>query len=203
MKQRIALCVGLVAIGLSASAQAQAQPVPPYYPGAAYPGRIYPGAGPALPPYEIVALVRSTGLEPLSRPMRQGPVYVLRALDPAGQELRVIADARLGRILKVVPVAGPRYVGPIMPPPYGRPTGRMVPDGPTARVAALPPGTEGAPVNGPAVGNTPAAQASPPPLPRPRPKVAAAVSPAVTPETTGAIPAPATPAPPPADEQAE
>jgi hypothetical protein len=180
VQKTIALCAGLVAVGLAASAQAQA--IAPYYPGTAYPGAMYPGAGPALPPYEIVTIVRSTGLEPLSRPLRQGPAYVLRAMDPAGQEMRVIADARSGRLLKVVPVAGARYVGPMTPPPYG--------------VAPPPPAV---------------AQQAAPPLPRPRPKVAAAeqLPAAETKETTGAItppPNPPTPTAPPtpaADDQAE
>jgi hypothetical protein len=106
---------------------------------------VYHGYVPGLPPHEIVALVRSTGLVPLSRPMRRGPIYVLHAVDPAGQEVRVIVDARLGRILRVVPLLGPRYAMPVVPPPYGRPPGpiAMAPDGygPNSRIAALPPGT--------------------------------------------------------------
>jgi len=206
VQKTIALCAGLVAVGLAASAQAQ--PIPPYYPGGAY---IYPGAGPALPPYEIITIVRSTGLEPLSRPLRQGPTYVLRALDPAGQEMRVIADARSGRLVKIVPVAGNRYVGPMTPPPYGAAVSR-VPDGngPNSRVAGLP----DAPVAAPP---PPPAQAGPP-LPRPRPKLAASEQPPVsapataatpsaeTKETTGAITPPAPPPAPPLPagiEQAE
>ena len=211
MQIKIALCAGLLAVGLAASAQAQ--PIAPYYPGTAYPGAnypgaMYPGAGPALPPYEIVTIVRSTGLEPLSRPLRQGPTYVLRAIDPAGQEMRVIANARTGRLLQVVPVPGARYVGPMTPPPYGRPIGRMVPDGngPSSRIAGLPPGAQDAPVAAPPL---PRAVQAGPPLPRPRPKVAAAEQPppaAETKETTGAItrpPTPPAPPPPAADEQAE
>ena len=60
MQKTFALCAALVAVGLAASAQAQ--PITPYYPGGAY---MYPGAGPALPPYEIITIVRSTGLLPL------------------------------------------------------------------------------------------------------------------------------------------
>ena len=47
--------------------------------------------------------------------MRQGPTYVLRAIDPDGQEVRVTVDARLGRIIQVVPMMGPRYA--VLPPP--------------------------------------------------------------------------------------
>src|SRR5882724_8199936 len=96
----VALCAGLLASSLTVSGAVLAQPVPPpVYPGAAYsgpaypgpvyraapyPGPVHPGYGPGLPPYEIVAVVRSTGLEPLTRPVRNGAVYALRALDPVG-----------------------------------------------------------------------------------------------------------------------
>jgi hypothetical protein len=201
LKHVIALCAGLLALGASASAGDLAQPVLP-----GYPGPVYPGYALGLPPHEIVTIVRSTGLEPLYRPVRHGPSYVLRAADPAGQEMRVTVDARSGRVLQIIPVLGPRYA--VMPPPYGRPPGRiaMVPDGygPNSRITALPPGVEGPPMIGPgigappsvpprapAAGAPPAGQAGPPPLPRPRPKVAAAPSPAAP----AAKPAPAAPSP--------
>jgi hypothetical protein len=213
LKSKIALCAGLLAFGLSASERALAQPVPPYYPGA-----VYPGYAPGLPPHEILTIVRSTGLEPLSPPMRRGPVYALRAADRAGQEVRVIVDARLGRIVRIVPAFGPRFAAPIVaPPPYGRPPGGvvMVPDGygPNSRIAALPPGGDGSPENGPgpagvptAPGHSPAVSAAPgrapavgapprpavqagPPLPRPRPKLAAtATDSSASKPVTGAVP---------------
>jgi hypothetical protein len=161
----------------------------------------YPAGTPlALPPYEIVAIVRSTGLEPLSRPARQGPVYVLRALDAGGKEVRVLVDARMGRIVRVVPTAGQAA----MPPPYGMPPGRVVPDGngPNSRVVGVPPPYGALPYPSPPYGAPPASGsplpdhpegsvASPappggaaaitpsspkrvsPPLPRPRPKAVA------------------------------
>ena len=191
MHQKIALCASVLALSLTVSASVSAQPASPNYPG--------PVA--ALPPHEILTSVRSTGLEPLSRPMRFGPAYSLRAADAAGREVRVIADARTGRILTVDPVLFPRYVGP--PPPNGRPPGRIaaVPDGhsPNSRIATLPPGAEGPPPGGPAAGGLPAvqapaavaprpaAQAGPPPLPRPRPKLAAVDS-TVAPPVTSAAP---------------
>jgi hypothetical protein len=193
LKQTFALAAAL-AVGLTMAEAALAQTVttvPPANPG------------PGVPSYEIVAIVRSTGLEPLHRPMRQGPSYVLRAMNPVGQEVRVIVDARSGRIVKVVPLPGPRYVAPLGPTPYGRPPGRtaMVPDGygPSSRVTALPPGIDGPPAVG--AGRPPAAAAAPhpaapagaPPLPRPRPKVAGTEAPA-------AATAPAAPPSPPKGE---
>src|SRR5712692_2332433 len=113
-------------------------PAPPIYPGYA-----------AMPPYEVMAIVRAAGMRPLSPPLRNGPTYMLRALDPAGQEVRVVVHARSGRIARVAPMFGPRYAGPIAPPPYGPPPGRVVlaPDGssPNARIAALPPALDGPP----------------------------------------------------------
>jgi hypothetical protein len=169
------LCAGLIAFSAAASAGDLAQPVLP-----GYPAPVYPGYAAALPPHEVVTIVRSARLQPLHRPMRHGPTYVLRAVDPAGQEVRVTVDARLGRIVQVVPVLGPRYA--VLPPPYGRPPGLipMIPDG------VPPPGVDGSPMTGPglgvpppAPGRAPAAAAAPPaaapaspPLPRPRPKLA-------------------------------
>jgi hypothetical protein len=112
---------------------------------ARYPGTVYPGAG--LPPHEIVTIVRSTGLEPMGSPVHQGPTYALRAVDPAGEEVRVIVDAQRGRIVKVIPLMAPRYAMPLLRPPYGRPPRpmAMVPEGygPNPRAPMLPPGAEG------------------------------------------------------------
>jgi hypothetical protein len=204
LHQKIALCASVLALSLATSASVSAQPAPPYYPGAAHPGTVYPGPAPALPPHEILTSVRSTGLEPLSRPMRFGGAYSLRAADPAGREVRVIADARTGRVLRISPVLFPLYAAPV-PPAHvggaGQP-GRVtaVPDGygPNSRIATLPPGAEGPSPNVPAAGGLPAvrapaaapprpvAQAGAPPLPRPRPKLAAADPTATMPATSAA-----------------
>jgi hypothetical protein len=190
LNQKVALLASILAFALTASAQALAQPVPP-----PYPGTVPPGFDGGLPPAEVNALVRSTGLRPLEVPIRRGPVYAMRAIDPDGQEVRVIVNARTGRISKVIPITVPRYA---LVPPSGRPPGRiaMVPDdyGPDARLGAAP-GLDGPPPNGPGAPTGPvpigspqrdaAAQAAPP-LPRPRPKVAATVPPA-----TGGTPGPA------------
>jgi hypothetical protein len=159
VKHRILFCASVAAFALLAAQPGLTQVGP-------YPGTIYPGAG-ALPPHEIVTIVRSTGLEPIGRPARQGPAYALHAVDPAGEEVRVVVDAHMGRIVKVIPLSGPRYAMPLMRPPFGRPPRpmAMVPDGAGAS----------APYD-------PAAQARPP-LPRPRPKVASTEAP-----TTGAPP---------------
>jgi hypothetical protein len=72
----------------------------------AQPVTYYPDANWDLPPAAAIAIVRLKGLEPLSRPQRQGVKYVLRALDPTNREVQVTVDARSGRILHVIPTAG-------------------------------------------------------------------------------------------------
>src|SRR5262245_847175 len=131
LKQTFGLCAVVFALALIGSGAALAQAVPP---------GLYPDAGPALPPHEVITIVRSTGLEPLGRPVRRGPVYTIRAVDPAGgEELRVIVDAQVGNVVRMVPVVMPRGV------PVLRPPGRvaMAPDayGPNARMPM--PGAEG------------------------------------------------------------
>ena len=130
MRQKLAIYAGLLAVSLAGSAPAFAQ--------------AYPPTG-TLRRFEVIALVRSTGLEPLSRPVRQGPAYVLNAVNPAGREVRVVVDARLGHIVRVIPLAPTRNVAglgvPPLPPPYARPPAGIagVPDGygPNSRTAGL------------------------------------------------------------------
>jgi hypothetical protein len=49
-------------------------------------------------PYEIMRTVRSAGFHPMSRPLREGASYVLRATDFRGIPMRVVLDARTGVI---------------------------------------------------------------------------------------------------------
>ena len=197
---KIALYIAVLFMTIAAPGALRAQPVmQPYYPGFA-----------GLPPYEILAIVRSAGLDPVSRPARQGPVYVLRALNPAGQEVRVVVDARMGRIVKVVAVA-PTDPGAFAPP-ASIPPGRAVPDsnGPASRSAALPSGIDddtdfeplhpGAPAILPKPPARTAAKPPPPPLPRSRPKEAAVAAPSasaapIAAAAPAATPATATPVP--------
>jgi hypothetical protein len=199
VKHRVLLCAGIAALALLASRPGVAQP---------YPGAVYPGE--ALPPHEAVTIVSSTGLEPVGRPVRQGPVYALRAVDPAGEEVRVIVDAYLGRIVKVIPLSGPRYAMPLLRAPYGRPPRptAMVPGDEFDDFTSIGPGPGGSPSGVARVPRDPAAQAgqSGPPLPRPRPKLASTEAPAAAPaaareqgaaQTTGTVTAPADAAAPP------
>ena len=75
------------------------------------------GAGPAaaLPPHEILTILRSTGFDPLGQPVRRGPNYVLRAIDDNDREVRVVVSARSGDVLSVTPM----QTASRMPPPRG------------------------------------------------------------------------------------
>ena len=92
---RCPIALAAVAIlGLVPFGSLTSQPLMPY--PAPYSG--YPGAYGDVPPYEVLAIVRSKGLAPLGRPRRQGTAYALRALDPSDREVQVTVDARTGRI---------------------------------------------------------------------------------------------------------
>ena len=62
-----------------------------------------------LPASDILASMRLLGLSPITRPVRQGPYYVLHAVDSRGTRLRVVVDAELGDILSVTQLYVPRF----------------------------------------------------------------------------------------------
>ena len=91
MKQQIAFAV-LAALTLAAPAVAEPmRPVQSAAPG-------------VLPPYEIMTIIRSTGFDPLDRAVRRGSHYVVHAIGNDGREVRVLVDARSGRIVSLTPV---------------------------------------------------------------------------------------------------
>jgi len=163
LKKQLAVCAGLLL--LAAAGRADAQAVYSGYSG--YSGAAVSEA--ALPPYEIMSIVRSTGLAPLTRPMRRGPFYVLVAVDRVGRQMRVVVDARLGDIVNMRPafassgepahataLTGPALTGPALPgaeppPPSVAEIPRSADARPPSRVSAPSPL---------------------PPLPRPRPNLA-------------------------------
>lgn len=86
----------------------------PYMPGAygqgpyaAMPPARYDRSGldarPVLPPYQVVTILRSNGYSPLGRVARRGWIYTIAALDPHGDDGRLIIDARTGRIMRFIP----------------------------------------------------------------------------------------------------
>jgi hypothetical protein len=124
----LAACAAVTILAAGEPAAVTAQPV------------FYPGSPAVLPPYEILTIARSVGLEPLGRPVRSGETYGLRAVNPAGQVVQVVVHARMGRILRVVPATRAAGAIPPNPVPYPAP-GAMVPDGygPNSRIAVYPP----------------------------------------------------------------
>jgi hypothetical protein len=174
--------------------------------------------GGVVPPSEIAAIVREEGFDPISRPVLQGRYYVLRALDRAGIELRIVVEARIADIVSVRPVG--RAMGGYAPGPRLSPP-RSVPP----RVVTVPPDLDGpgmidgrrgrfedepmVPPRAVPGGPGPKSAARPPgptPLPRTRPgqdsqaattPAAAAPAPAATPQATkpaAAAQAPSAPA---------
>jgi len=143
-----------------------------------------------LPAYEIKTIVRSVGLDPIGPAMRRGRNYVMRAIDDAGREVRVVVDARYGEVISVAPV--------MVPPPYGpRPGIARVPppdyDGPPP-IYGVPSIYEDEPPPRPprVVNRLPSAaliKPRRPPLPRPRPAEASLA--ATTATTPTPVPAPA------------
>jgi hypothetical protein len=207
LKKQLAICAGLLLLGLGTAGTAVAQAVFPSLPD------------PALPPYEIMSIVRSTGLAPLTRPMRRGPYYVLVAVDRVGRQMRVVVDAQLGDIVNLRPALAAGSYGLELGGPNGLPGGHAAtPDtaGATPAYGSHPSADAGLPptpprsipnaraVNPPNNGAVPPptrlaiaepALPSPPPLPRPRPKLALNEAPAAAPAPAeppaGKPPAPA------------
>src|ERR1041385_8447459 len=61
----------------------------------------WPGYGPRLlPPHEIAAIARASGFAPLGNPQQRGIVYTISAINPAGDDGKLVIDARSGRIIR-------------------------------------------------------------------------------------------------------
>lgn len=152
--------------------------------------------GRALPPTEIVLIMRSAGFLPTTEPTLTGATYVVRAVDPYGTPIRVIVDARYGYILSVHRIAGTEPVRR-PPDPYRAWGMRARPDGTDDADRVTPPR---------AIPTQPdrslSAAPAHPPLPKPRttPDEQAAKSAPAPP--TDADPPPAAAPSPPGDKQA-
>ncbi len=152
--------------------------------------------GGTLPPREIVAIVRSRGLVPVTPPALAGSNYALRAMDRYGTPVRVLVDARFGDIVSVRRIAlanPPRPPAPAPNPPPADLLGPVPSDvdsddepiSPPNVIPAVPPRQPG----------DPSAAVSPPKPPVAKRKPSG--------ETTAAKPDSADPASPPANASTE
>ena len=115
------------------------------------PVKAQPMAADLLPPYEVATIVASMGMRPLDRPIWRHGRYSVSAIDRYGREVRVVLDARDGRVLAVRPLARdyvdePRYAPPPpsayprsgpYEPRYDQPYG--TPPSPPAMIPGRPP----------------------------------------------------------------
>src|SRR2546427_13142487 len=85
--------VALCALAIMATpAAAQSPGWGPYGPGTYAPDAIS---------YGIYATLRANGLRAISRPFQSGPYIVVRAVDPYGAAVRILLNARYGKIFSI------------------------------------------------------------------------------------------------------
>jgi hypothetical protein len=88
-----------------------------------------PGYGPRLlPPAEVHAIAREAGFAPIGIPQQRGLVYTISVINNAGDDGKLVIDARSGRIIRFIPAyrMGDNFngdldvaygaVGPLPPP---------------------------------------------------------------------------------------
>lgn len=95
MKAKTTLLLTLGVLGCCGVQAAQADPLPP------------PPAPPierGVAPYDVIAIVRSMHLDPVTAPIRRGTRYVVRAIDRWGNTVRVVVDAEVARVIALRPV---------------------------------------------------------------------------------------------------
>ena len=161
---------------------------PPSY--APPPGRPYgyyaePGQ---MPLHEVYAVVRENGFLPLGIPRRQGYVYEISAIDPNGEDGRLLIDGRNGRIIRFTPAywmgrnhdAGLYGAQAALPPPTSV-RGGPRPPAPIPHIASRDVASRAVPLPAPKPAQTAIAQ----PLPQPHPQVGAAAPPPAAAVTVG------------------
>jgi hypothetical protein len=121
LQQRTAIFAAVLALGLADVGIANAQAI--YF---GFAPRVY---DPGLPPHEIMRIVRSTGLAPLTRPGRRGPYYMVVAANRSGGQMRVVVDAYSGEIVRINPMLVAGLYAPQVAAPYD----------PAPRVVTVPP----------------------------------------------------------------
>jgi hypothetical protein len=188
-----------IALGAAAAGPAAAQAV-------------YSSSVEIMPPQEAAAVVRAMGFDPIGRPVWRPGRYLVRAIDPSGQDVRVAIDARMGDVISVRPVMpamGAYYedgppAGAYEPyPRYARPyrgsdprVVRVPPRFEDEDVAELPPPDATPRVITAPRGAVPHASSAMPartPLPRPRPVASLASAPSQEPVAAAPAKVPAPP----------
>jgi len=163
----------------------------------------YGGYGPdAVAIHAMIAQLRANGLHPISQPFWSGSYVVIRAVDPLGDTVRVLFNARYGNLVSIAPLPRAPVVGGGSYPPYGaypgrpyepyprygalRPDLKVEPEASPDAQAPLPPDARYPGPNGP---ESRTATISPPRTPMPRPRPAMKTAPNAT---AAAKPAPDT-----------
>lgn len=201
---RVAAAILAAAALLAGAGALHAQPLPPMDgPRVIYGSQAYFGGrfaappvfapDPAMPPYEVAAILRSRGFLPLGGPVRRGGFYLASAVHPNGDHGRVVIDAYTGAVVRFLPaseVTGTSrsddmvlvYQGPTFPPsvrgvprppasvPRVASRAPVVTPKPRPQAAPQAPETAQAPPV-PAPVETKPAAASPPLVPKPVEKV--------------------------------
>ena len=90
-----------------------------------------------LPPQEVYTVVRENGFSPLGAPQQRGLVYTIAVIDRAGDDGRLLIDARSGRIIRFMPAYGGAQTLTDDPPViYGAPGPGALP--PVSRIRGVP-----------------------------------------------------------------
>ena len=121
LQQRTAIFAAVLALGLADVGIANAQAI--YF---GFAPRVY---DPGLPPHEIMRIVRSTGLAPLTRPGRRGAVLWWSQPIARAARCGVVVDAYSGEIIRINPMLVAGLYAPQVAAPYD----------PAPRVVTVPP----------------------------------------------------------------
>ena len=156
-------------------------PPPPYGAPPLYaPGTPYGYEPGLMPPHEVYAVLRENGFLPLGIPHRQGYAYEISAMDPDGEDGRLLIDGRNGRIIHFTPAYW-----------MGRAHGSELTGAYGAQAALPPPTTVRGGPRPPAP--IPHVASRTVPLPAPKPAETAAVQPQKPqPQVSAAAPSPPT-----------
>jgi hypothetical protein len=128
---------------------------------------LQPSLDGALPPAKVEGIVRSMGLMPVGSPVRKGSTYAVLATNRQGRSVRIVVDARFGKVLAVQRVIA------VIPPgayPVRQPVDAAVPRPYTPDAIRTPDARSPGPV----------VETQPPALPPEKPKQKSSAAPVST-----------------------